>query len=527
MASIEVEPIAQTEPQLSQLSRNRSKAGIVRNIFASYVSNIVGYIAGFVATPLLLQHLGREQFGLWMLLVSVIVYVGLVELGISSAVSKRVAECAALDDKVRLKQVLGTAVVMYSVSALIAWLIVGAVTLRLNSLFQIPAVSLPLARLTMLVLGVYQTLKFVLAAQSAVLLGIGRMDIGANVSAIITLGATLLNVSLVLLHYGIFALACSLTLATLLTGIVTHRLMHQKLPGIVLNPRNASRPMVRELLKFGSRNATISLMGTVAYGSDMLILGRMLPVAVIANYAVAAKIVDLVNTLAMKPSGAMLPVFSDANARNDLERHFKIFTRSLSLCLIIALPFVTAICILGDYLIAVWVGAGHESSYLICAVLALMMFLRLPGTACYIIMTATERNRFLMQMYLIAAPTNLMLSIVLTRVYGAVGVALGSLITVAVVDFLILPIYVCRDFGFPYREYLGKSFAPLSLPCLVGVVLALAYRFAPLSHGRLMTVTALGIVTGTVWAIWLFTGISPEQRRAYLSKVRQRLPINI
>ena len=514
---------APVEPRLSHISNNRSKAGIIRNILASYVATFVGSLVGFIATPLLLRRMGKEQFGLWMLLLSVMGYVGLVELGISSAVSKRVSECAALEDSARLKQVLGTALTIYGGLALLAWIIIGVVALKLDFLFQIPAGSLPVARLCLLTLGVNQTLKFFVLAQSATLLGIGRMDIGAGISAGIITVSTIMNVALVLLGYSLVALAWNMVLATLLSGLITARIMRQKLPGITLDARSASIPMARELLKFGSRNATISLMGTIAYSSDMLILGRMLPVAAIADYSVAAKVVDLIILISGKPVGAMLPVFSDANARQDTARHFTVFTRSLGLCLVIALPFVAAICIIGDYLIAAWVGPGHHSSYIICAALALMMFVRMPGSACYVIMTATERNVFLARMLLIASPVNLALSIGLTRLYGAVGVALGSLITVAVTDFMLLPWRVCRDFGFSYRSYVRKVFAPLFAPLLAALVLAFACRFGQPYHGRLAAVLALALIVCGAWTAWFFTGVSAEQRAAQLLALRRRL----
>ena len=115
---------------VSTSSANASGGNIVRNALMGYVSTAVGMILGLVVTPLLLRHLGSENFGIWILMASAISYTGLVELGLGAAIAKRVAECRATGDETRLEQVVSTALALYFVVAIFVLIIVGALQAR-------------------------------------------------------------------------------------------------------------------------------------------------------------------------------------------------------------------------------------------------------------------------------------------------------------------------------------------------------------------------------------------------------------
>ena len=92
---------------------NASRSGLLRNVAVSYLTMGVSTLTAFFVTPILLRALGKEQFGLWALLLSLLGYVSLVEAGIYTSVSKRVAECMAVHDRNRLKQVLATSMALW------------------------------------------------------------------------------------------------------------------------------------------------------------------------------------------------------------------------------------------------------------------------------------------------------------------------------------------------------------------------------------------------------------------------------
>lgn len=504
-------------------SANASSAGIARNALFGYGATLIGALSGLIVTPLLLRYLGATQFGLWVLLLSVVGYLGLLEVGLYMTVSKRVAECLALDDRARLQQILGTAFVLYASLSAVVLVVVVILALNVGALFHLSGANRQTAQHCLLVLGVNQIFVFVFRLQPAILFGAGRMDMMTSVVTSATVFAAVVNIFLVMQGYDITALAFCTLATTILSGLFCRGLIARHLPQVAIRPRLANRETAREILKFGSRNATLSVAGTLAFGADALVIGLLLPVSNVAHYAIASKLTNLLKELCQKPIDVLLPAYSHSEAHGDVSRQFQLWSESVSLSMAICLPFTVAAWGFGDRIIAAWVGSGHGSSYLICQVLALMILLQLPGHASFMILTGTERNADLVKVYVVAAMVNLGLSVVLTRHFGPVGVALGSLLTVAVVDFLILPSYVCRQFGFHTRDYLSQSLAPL-LPALGAAILSvLSLKYFAMPPGTIITLTMLGAVVTISWTAWVLCGIDAPRRDAYQRTARAAL----
>ena len=73
----------------------RPRNGLLLNVLTNYVAKIATLATGFVMTPFMLHRLGADQFGLWVLVASVVAYGGLLDFGLSSAVVKYVARYRA------------------------------------------------------------------------------------------------------------------------------------------------------------------------------------------------------------------------------------------------------------------------------------------------------------------------------------------------------------------------------------------------------------------------------------------------
>lgn len=492
-------------------SANASTRHILRNAAMGYVASAVGMSLGFVVTPVLVRRLGSDLFGLWALMTAVIGYTGLIELGIGTAAAKRVAECRATGDTKRLESLLGTAFVMYAMMGLVVLLVTAGLYLVFPHIFSLPSGQVDVARKCLLILGVNQAAAFLFLIQTAVLFGSGRLDLASSLGIALNILSSLASILLVLVGMGIGGLAMCVLGTTVCNGLVTRWLIRRSGLGVSVRPRKASWPAARELLKFGSRNAFVAVCGTIAYGADSLVIGFMLPLSNVAHYAIAAKLVNLLRTLATKPIDVLMPAYAHSYSVGDNPRLFRLFAGSTAAALMIALPLVLCVLMFGDLLIRFWVGPGHEPSYGIVVCLALALLFQLPGHASFTIFTGTERNRFLIGICAVSAPLNLGLSVLLTWWLGPIGVALGSLGTVVLADMVLLPTAVCRQFQFDMREYLGTVLGPLLVPTAVTIVVGLALRNAPVILSDWVAVLMSAFVVLIFWCCRVV--ITPRDER--------------
>ena len=65
------------------------------NVFTNWVATAVGMVVPFFLMPFVVHHLGDVQYGIWILAVSTVSYLGLLDLGLRSAVIRFVSRAQA------------------------------------------------------------------------------------------------------------------------------------------------------------------------------------------------------------------------------------------------------------------------------------------------------------------------------------------------------------------------------------------------------------------------------------------------
>ena len=113
------------------MATNQRKAGIV----LSYISMFFSIIIGLIYVPMLLYFLGKEQYGLYQLMGSLIAYMSVMDFGLSSTIIRYYSRYLALNDEENKSNVLAISAIIYGVITVIV-LIVGAVVyFQLDAIF--------------------------------------------------------------------------------------------------------------------------------------------------------------------------------------------------------------------------------------------------------------------------------------------------------------------------------------------------------------------------------------------------------
>jgi stage V sporulation protein B len=160
-------------------------------------------------------------------------------------------------------------------------------------------------------------------------------------------------------------------------------------------------------------------------------------------------------------------------------------------------PLAGVLIALAGPILTLWVGPAYAEYAPIVIILTLANFIEMsqwPGMA---ILQGMARHRRLATAWVGAALANLALSLALIHVYGAIGVALGTLIpTTAVCAGFVLP-HAMRTIGVGARDVLKEVFLPALVPAIP--MMAVLYASQWLTEARsllslLCTVSIAGLV---------------------------------
>jgi hypothetical protein len=169
-------------------------------------------------------------------------------------------------------------------------------------------------------------------------------------------------------------------------------------------------------------------------------------------------------------------------------------------------------------------GTVPPKTYEIVIALGIMMALQLPGHQCFIFLTGIGRNKLLARFAVIGAVVNLAGSIGATFWLGPIGPAIGSLPVVLVIDFVLLPVVVCRCLGIRVREYARSALLPVLPGSIVAGAIALALIHLHPEHSGAAAIVGAVIVVAASWLVLIvvIAILEPAFRRSVLARLRRR-----
>lgn len=445
---------------------------MVRNVLISWICHFVFIAGGFVLPRVVDHNLGQDALGVWDFGWSLIGYFNLVQLGISTSVSRYVAKYRSVGD------VVGVNSIVSSVSCV--FLVVGAIVLGLTAaaVLALPALLshqlaafLGDARWVVLFLGASLAVQIVSAGFGGVMTGCHRWDLQNYVYAG-SYAATLAAMTVVLfLGGGLPALAL-----VNLCGEVVHRALRVVLAYRVyppLRPRLALArwSVAKQTVTFGGKSFLPTAAEMLLNQTVCILIFAALGPAALAVYSRPKSLVRHANRLIGKFAYVLMPTAGSLQAMNEEDRLRSLLVKSTRYGAFLALPMVLVLVVLGGPILRIWMGPGYERG-LVLAVLAaggLASMVQMPALSILSGMNAHGRPGLAK---LAASGLAVVAAVVAVRLlgWGLLGAAVAVAVPIALVDGIYLPVYTCRRLKLRLSRYLAES---LGLPVFCAIPFAL------------------------------------------------------
>ena len=454
------------------------KAQAIKNVSATWLALLVHAVLGFLLAPFIFHRLGDEVYSIWILIFAITGYFNLLDFGIRSSIVKYTSGFIAIGDNDRLSRYLSSSFAFYLVVGLFVLVLTATGFFYLPLLFRIPAHLLRSARILLLMSGASIAVAFPVSVFSGALEGLQKFSwLQLSQIGVALVRAFLIVVSLwsggALLALGTITIAMSL-----LSSLVFTFLAWRALP-VRLSFRRLDTKAFRKMVGYGAFACAILGAEKLRFQSDAMVIGAFLSTTAIASFSIAAKLVEYSSYAVRSMSQIFTPLSSQLHTVGDLKRLRWAFLAGSRASAIIAFPLCVVFVILGRSIIVSWVGANYVSSYPILVLLMVPRTLYLAQATSIRILLGMERHRLLASVLLLEGMTNVLLSVLLARRFGVLGVAWGTAIPLACTSLFFLPRHVCRVLGLPLWSFLDRAYRlPLMLSLLLGVALwSVSYAF--------------------------------------------------
>ena len=465
--------------------RNQIKAGTV----LSYLQIALSVIIGLVYTPIMLRLLGKTEYGLYNSVASLTAMLSVLSLGFNTCYiryySKYKTE-ADSEEKIR-----GLNGLFFSI-----FLVIGAIALlcglflceNLTLVFDegLTAEEYDTAKTLMLLLAINLALSFPMSVFANIVSAHERFVFLKALNVLKTVLSPFLAIPLLLLGFK----SVGIVVATLAVSVITD-LLYFYYVKVKLKQRfrfHGFEPgIVKELFGYTFFVALHIIVDQINWNVDKILLGRFRGTAEAAVYSVGFSLYSYYMTIGLPLAGLFTPRvhFLVEETANDLPARRRGLTDMLVKVariqwLVLGLV-MTGLVFFGKPFIGFWAGEGYEAAYYVALLLVI------PGTADLIqnlgieMQRAQNKHKFRAIVYIAMAFVNVLISVVLCQRYGAVGSAIGTAISLILVQGVVINIHYhkrCNIDVIAFWKSIGRLSLGMLPPCLVGLAMYLLLDFS-------------------------------------------------
>ncbi len=404
----------------SPIASDHRQRSLISNAFWNIGPIIVAGLVAFVTVPVIVRHVGADDYGLYVLILTIGGFITLADMGLTEATVKYVAEYYSQGDTEGVNRVYGTTLLLYIIVGLIGGVALVLLAPFIVGWFKIAPQKYDLSVHLMRYGGAAFFLMIWVSVFEAVPQALQRYDVLSRIQ----MGASVLlsggSVIVVVLGWGISGLVIWFMVMTLLRAIAGFVVAQALVPQVRLKPA-FSRLGMKEVFSYGIFSSANALIARLSESMDRLILGIFFGSAEVAYLAVPKNLLTQGASIYNAAGHTLFPRFSSMTEGPEMR---DLFFRSIwaLLCLSLFL-FVPTIVVLPDFL-RVWVGADFaERGGMMAQYIAGSYALQGAFVPYFALLKGTGRVKWLTALFVATTGINILVTIVLVRSFGLMGAA--------------------------------------------------------------------------------------------------------
>jgi O-antigen/teichoic acid export membrane protein len=423
-------PVRDESGSKDPMTRHGSSRGILsRNALAS-ASRVIANSLVLLFLPICLTHwMSVARYAAWVLILQLGAYVLFLDLGIQTGVAKFVAQYVERRDLDGASRSASAGMAIMLAAAMLG------VLLTFGLVWQIPKLlgAMPTdlyrdVRLSMLLIGLSQSIGLVGSVFSAIFFGLQRYTIPI---AIAILNRSLFAAAVIVVAYfrgSLWAMGMAGAAVTLFTGLLQYMAWKRSASFVRVRLRLIQSSALKEMMQYCSVLAVWSGAMLCISGLDIVLVGHY-EFSQTGYYSIATLPNSLMITLLTAVLSPLIPAASALRTRRTAIEMGEMLIRTARYSSLFLLLCGMPLIVCGQLILHLWVGpayAQHTLMYLRILVIANLIRYAFAPYATMIV--ALGRQKAATASCVLEASVNLAASLFLARQFGAIGVAYGTLL---------------------------------------------------------------------------------------------------
>lgn len=440
-------------------------------VIMSGILMVFEMLSTLLYTPYLIRTLGQSEYGIYTLVLSVTLYLTLLDLGVGNSIVRYVSKYRALGNNEEQKRFLGVATVYYAIIAIVVLVVGGIIILFLPDIFAkgLTGDEIIKAKQLMVVTVLNAAVTMGTSPYMHTLTAYEKFYISKGISIVQIL--IKLSVSFIVLYLGMGSL-----------GVVTVTFVSNLLMRIVLicyvsfkmkltpTYKNIEFKFVKQIASYSIWILLQMIATQINHVANQVLIGMFAVSSsvILGIYGVGAQINQYFQSVSTAFTGVLMPgvvklVETDGSAKTlqkEMEKVGRIIFMVTGIIWSVFLVF-------GEQFVVLWAGKENSSAYIVAILLMFPNVLIMPQSIGSQILWAKEKHKFQAILKFAVVIINVVLTIILINKWDALmGATLGVFVALMLGDVLVMQIVFKRDIGINLLTYYKNTFVKGILPCL-------------------------------------------------------------
>lgn len=439
----------------------------IYNVLSSLIANTITIIIGLVAQAIFIKVLGEEFLGINGLFTNIISMLGIVELGIGSAVIYELYKPISENNQYKVNALMNFYRKCYHIIAIVVLVIGLSIT---------PFLSFFVGKVNVNVDLNFVYILFILDIVCSYVLSYKRSIINANqknyiVNLIHIFCLAVLNISqiiVLLLTKDYYLYLIVKIIMRLLENILITYVANKLYTYLDNSNYKLDKETRNDIMKKVKALFFHKIGGFIVLGSDNLIISKFLGVITVGLYSNYYLVINAVQSLFCQAINVLTPSVGNLLIEDDKTKIYSIFKKVRFINFWITCFSGTAILVIMDSFVSVWIGNEYILPSLVLIVLIFNYYQKSMRSSYMVFKEAAGiyyEDRFVP---LMESVLNIVFSIILCKSFGLAGVFMGTIISGLALWCYSYPKYVYKKlFDRSYINYVKETIGYIILFILI------------------------------------------------------------
>jgi O-antigen/teichoic acid export membrane protein len=404
-------------------------------------ARIVTIATSLISVPLTLHYLGREQYGIWMVLSSFTVMLSFADMGLGNGVLNAIAREHGRGDRTTMREVVSSGYAMLGIISALILLAFAAVYpfVPWYQLFNVKSLEARAAAGPALaVFSICFALAIPLNIVQKIQIGLQQGFVNSLWQALASLSGLAAVIVVIYIRGSLSLLVLALVGPPLVVSLLnTVSFFAREGRDLRPSPRAVSRAAARVVIGTGGMFFFVQIVGALAFGADTLIVAQLAGADAVAQYAVPERLFALISMVVSIALAPLWPAYGEAIARGDSAWISRTFRRSLLAAAVLSGALSLVLVVLGKPLIHLWVGDVVQPSLFLLVGLGFWRVVESCGNAMAYYMNGANLMWAQATIGFVSALFKIALKVALVGTFGVAGIPWGA--TVAFVLTCAIP----------------------------------------------------------------------------------------